>query len=389
MKRTRELYILGLWILLCGVLRVVLLLFPHRYFDDIALLTSGIQLLLFLLVIQIARHGKGSTRHIFLNFAMFFGFILPLFLGAFVGYSLWAGERYAVLYYHTYVNRFGLNGILLATVIFVAVDYFSPRMKTWMKYAASFALAASVVGLLGMRFVIDPHALYREPENVAFEVLSTSNALGPDAHSAPTDDELADHLAATSPFTAWERKDLTNLVGDVKEYLGQEGGESIVFWKPLDKICIYCNLIVVLIIASYLVSLYFTNRPVSAYLDKIMLIMLILSVLEIVHYTGFIYATSFEAYRSLFTIGQYFTLLVMLVMVYAVELKLRFVLSVTGRYYEDVLARSPGRITRWIDEIDALIARKFFNTDVRSGTVHRGRIAQLESTPPHSQEKKE
>jgi len=67
-----------------------------------------------------------------------------------------------------------------------------------------------------------------------------------------------------------------------------------------------------------------------------------------------------ESYRLIFITGQYFTILCLICMVYAFDLKLRFVLSVTGRYYEYAIQHQPERVTRWRDEFDRYILRSFF-----------------------------
>ena len=83
------------------------------------------------------------------------------------------------------------------------------------------------------------------------------------------------------------------------------------------------------------------------------------SALEIFHNYGYVHSYSTETYHVIFKLGQYFTIVVLLLLVYTFDLKLRFVLSPAGNYYEKILETSPARITRWRDEIDNLILKTF------------------------------
>ena len=79
--------------------------------------------------------------------------------------------------------------------------------------------------------------------------------------------------------------------------------------------------------------------------------------------------SSYEGYRSIFVAGQYVTVANFIIMVYAFDLKRRFVCSVSGRFYEQSIHEAPERITRLRDEVDTYILNSFFKNQGSSKSV--------------------
>ena len=121
----------------------------------------------------------------------------------------------------------------------------------------------------------------------------------------------------------------------------------------------YIQFVIVLLLAFFLVTNYVSNKPHGAYLDKILFLFFLLCPIEIAHLFAYISSSTQAAYQSVFAVAQYATVVCLLLMVYAFDLRLRFVLSATGKYYEEALTTSPSKVTRWRDEIDNLILKVF------------------------------
>jgi len=355
-----EIRILIVWIVVCIAFRLLLLL-PHRYFDDAALLNVWAQLLLFLLSVYIAKNSKGSQRFVFINLAVFFGFVIPLCASSFIGTTLFPNSQYAGSLYHIYVNKIAKNLVLLFTVFYLVFDYaFTPRTVA-VKYLVSFALAAGVVVVFYSHILFHPFGLYEEPEYVALRKMETSSqAFVARSGRQPTDNELASAVGTSINATGLPQ--VLGMVQSLLPYL-KEGGETSLFWKPLDLKSIYVNCIVLSLVGWYLFLLYKGKYPYSSYMDKIVAMFIIFSALEIIHNFGYIYSESLGQYRGLFKVGQFFSVVCYIIMVYAFDLKLRFSLSVTGRYYETALQKSPQSVTSWKDEIDRFLSRSFFEQD--------------------------
>jgi hypothetical protein len=349
----RELKKLLLWLVLLALLRLTFLL-PHRHYDDLKLINTGLQILVCILCIDISRHLKRAEKHLFTNYAISFGFVLPLFVTNFVGETLFMSSPYSTFYYHLYVNKIGLGFFILMPLVYTFLDVFYAHTKTAIKYLISISCSAVVVYLLFYKFIFSPFQLYNEPEYSVVEQLNShyvrlSNELGKE----PTDQEL------TSAFNQAGVKDASILVASLKPYLGNRGLTTL-FWKPVDTISIYANAIALALVIILLYSMYRNNMPYYAYLDKILVILGLLSLLDIVHYIGYMKSFSDVNYQLISVTGQYFTILCLLIMVYGLDLKLRFTQSATGKYYEEALATEPEKITIWKDEIDTLILKLFF-----------------------------
>ena len=61
-------------------------------------------------------------------------------------------------------------------------------------------------------------------------------------------------------------------------------------------------------------------------------------------------------------------------MVYVFSMRLRFILTAVGKYYEGMVVAQPDQVTRWRDEIDNVILRNFFK-----GKKYLGRLASFQS----------
>jgi hypothetical protein len=68
-------------------------------------------------------------------------------------------------------------------------------------------------------------------------------------------------------------------------------------------------------------------------------------------------------YLAISHLGQYITGLIELLIAAIFALRLRFITSVQGEFYESELAANPQQISRWRDWIDNLVLNHFFNSN--------------------------
>jgi len=351
--------ILLLWAMLFVILRLVLFL-PHREADWIGLVNTGLQVLLSLLCFSIFLKTRGARKFAALNFSLFFAFAVPLFLSPFIGSALFTGVHNAPFYYHFYVNKIGLHFLFIFPVCYVVFDFFLLHKSTTMKYLFSSMVSAIVIVILFGSLLISPLSLRNVPEYVRFQHLkSVSSSLEKELGRTPSQEEIG---------AAWVNEERVKDAGDpdpqreqisvLMQYL-QGGGESVLFWRPVELRCIYAEIVALIIISVFLIASYMSHISYSAYFDKVLILFLAVTVLEMVHRIGYIQTTSQALYLSFFRIGEYFSIMILVVLAYVFDLRLRFSSSVTGRYYEAALEHSPGMITRWRDELDNLILRTF------------------------------
>jgi len=114
---------------------------------------------------------------------------------------------------------------------------------------------------------------------------------------------------------------------------------------------------------------YKKDPPQGAYVDKIMFLILLLQSMDILHNWGFIKSVEYGSFTELFAIGQYITVFAELMMILFFSLRLRFITSVQGEFYETELAANPHQISRWRDWVDNLVLSQFFNYKVFNGRL--------------------
>ena len=99
-----EIKIILYWLAMTAAVRLLLFL-PHREIEPIGLINVSLQLLLFVVSIDIARNSVFAQKYVFVNFSVFFGIIVPLLLGAFIGTTLFLDDPYAGTFYYLYLNH--------------------------------------------------------------------------------------------------------------------------------------------------------------------------------------------------------------------------------------------------------------------------------------------
>jgi hypothetical protein len=114
---------------------------------------------------------------------------------------------------------------------------------------------------------------------------------------------------------------------------------------------------------------YTKDPPQGAYIDKIMFLLLLSSSLEILHNWGFIKNVEWGVVSDLFSVGQYVILIVDAAMVLFFALRLKFITSVQGGYYEAELDANPSAVTRWRDWVDNLVLAHFFDYKLFNGRL--------------------
>jgi len=100
-----------------------------------------------------------------------------------------------------------------------------------------------------------------------------------------------------------------------------------------------------------------------------MFLFLILQSMDVLHNWGFIKSVEWGSMTELFIVGQYITILSELSMVLFFGLRLRFITSVQGEFYETELLTNPQSISRWRDLIDNYVLSHFFNYKIFNGRL--------------------
>lgn len=100
-----------------------------------------------------------------------------------------------------------------------------------------------------------------------------------------------------------------------------------------------------------------------------MFLFLLVASMDAFHYWGFIKSVEWTAWNELFSAGQYITVFAEIMLILFFALRLRFITSVQGEFYETELATNPQQISRWRDWIDNFILSQFSNFKAFNGRL--------------------
>lgn len=143
----------------------------------------------------------------------------------------------------------------------------------------------------------------------------------------------------------------------------------ILVYKPLYMNVIYMCILSLAFILLFFGYQYMKDPPQGAYIEKIMFLFLVFCSLEILHAWAFVKSLEWQAFAETMRIGQYVSIAVLLLIALFFALRLRFITSVKGEFYEQELALSPSGVTRWRDSLDNLVIEKFLDRKVLLGRM--------------------
>ena len=356
-----------LCVLYSWVIAVVLLLgslqLPHEEVSTWSILNNSIQLLLFVLCIFIARNEPTRrSKFVFANFALFFGFSILFHIYNFVPGDL----EYVRFFYFQYVGIAGYYFVLTLAIAYVVVDVVFRNLPVLQKYVWSLTLVSALFVFYFHPFLVDPFHVYSIPDAQDYSQLETSyDKFVSEFGVAPTAEELASKVVLPSrgegsTGEAVNTVEAQNRVAELYPYLLSENNYVVLFARPL-----YLNIIFMCVVCVGLIVVFFgyqytKDPPQGAYLDKIMGLFLLFCTMEILHAWSYAQSVEWSSLYELMNIGQGITLVVLALIGLFFTLRLKFITSPNGEYYEQEIASRPAGITRWRDDLDNLIMAGFF-----------------------------
>ncbi len=341
------------------------LLLPHRSFDTLGLLNLSFQFLVFLVCLFLTLNEPVHTKPIFLNFSLFFFFSVFIYFGFFVGFIVWTTQVYAPILYYQYVNIVGYDFVLTIAIVYFLLHMILPKLSTLKKYLITCSLVLIFFGKIFHPIVMDPFFLYKAEAYSTFLRAEKMRAdLQPTFQREPTLQEVAKSLIAQEQVKtiANEEPAIAEKINKLQELELYRAGDNhaLLFWSPLfEKKLLIHGFIVFLLVLFYTFK-FFLDPPASVYLEKIGLSIFMYSVFEFLHYWSYMKSPEIGIYLEILSLGQYVTILIFLIMIVLFSLRLKFVRSVVGKYYEQQIQLEPESVTRWRDEIDSMFIAHFF-----------------------------
>lgn len=354
-----------IWIVLSmGILASFLL--PSQDFLFSSFAVNSIFLLLLILAISLTLHEPNKkNRFVFLNFVFWFGISSMFHLYNFVGTVVFVDEPYARLFASQY--SYAAYGFFMClAVVYLTIDVLMRDFSTVKKYLISMLIVGSFFGYYYGPYFSNPLYLYTTTDMMDWKMLDESMARYRTEHGVnPTEEQLA----AQTDMYSWRdgeaigvlyHAEKVNRINELYPYLTGSNYLTLL-WRPhylnVIHMCVLC-LGFILLFFGYQ---YMKDPPQGAYIDKIMFMLLIHCTLEILHAWSFIKSVEWQTLFEIMRVGQYVSIAVLLGTALLFGLRLRFITSAKGEFYEQEIASSPAGITRWRDGVDNLLISHFFD----------------------------
>jgi hypothetical protein len=329
--------------------------------------SNAVQYLMFLIAVAIVRREPtGKNRAIFVNFAVFFGTTILFHLSFFAGYAFLTSDPYTRLYVTQYLSLGGYFFLLAVAVVYVAVDALFRDFRMIHKYLLTLLIVGSFFAVYYGPLLTEPTHLLRTETALNFKELEDSYlALVKSEGRVPAPEELS----AASNLHSWNDGNSVGVlypeerlrrVQSLYPYL-HGSNYIILLMTPLYKNVMFMNVLCIGFILLFFGYQYRKDPPQGAYLDKIMFLLLVLCSTEVLHAWSFTKSAEWGTFAELFEVGQYVSLPILTVIAGFFLLRLRWICSVNGEFYEVEITERPTGVTRWRDWVDELVLSSFFN----------------------------
>lgn len=265
--------------------------------------------------------------------------------------------------------------LLSLAIVFVVIDSLLNDIRTYSKYITTLLIVAGVFMYYNYPFFQNPKYSYSTEDVVDYKAIDGSmdllSALG---KPVPSNQEIA----GITSLGAWNggievgtlfEDQKVRRVSELLPYLLTENGHVPLIWKPLYLNNIYISVLCVVFIFLFFGYQYRNDPPQGAYLEKIIFLFLPYCSLEILHHYAYIKSVEYATLIDVQQIGYYLTLLNLLLLIGFFGLRLRFITSVKGEFYERELVSDSEHISRWRDALDNLVVRHFLNPKAIHGRL--------------------
>jgi hypothetical protein len=360
-----------------GLLAVSLLavyLFSPSPSPLISILTNLLFLTIFVVCLFIVfREKQWGNKIIFINFLLFSAYFLITGIYPLIGNTVFTSSEFARHYHYQYGTIY-YHIFLLFAVAYLVIDLIFRQRGVLLKYAISLGIAGVVSFTYYGSFLDDPKHLLNNPDfsdwvaidNASYE-LELENGMQP----------TVEEIAAVVTLSAWkDGKPVGELYESEKysridELLPYVRGQNyiVLLYRPLHKANVYMNTFTIFLIFLFFAYQYRKDPPQGAYIEKIMFLILILVSLESLHSWAYVRSVEWSIFVDFFVLGQYLTFGVLVILTLFFGLRLRFISTVQGEFYEQQLVSNPQRITRWRDWVDNFVLSYIFNSQTLVGRL--------------------
>jgi hypothetical protein len=349
-------------------------LFPHGSTPLVTIITNLLFVTLFVLSLFIViREKNWNNKAIFLNFTVFGAYFLISGLYPLTGISLFTTSEYSRHFHYQYGTIY-YHIFLLFAVVYLVIDMLFRQRRISIKYGLTVVIVAFISISYYGDFFENPKYLYDNPDINDFVAIDQANySLIQENGEKPTVEEIASIVQ----LNAWKKGKAigelyhTEKVNRVDEMIPFLEGQNylVLLMRPLNKANVLINTFAILFIFLFFAYQYKKDPPQGAYVEKIMFLLLIFVSLDTFHSWAYVKSVQWQVFMEFLVIGQYLTMMVLSLLTIFFGLRLRFISTVQGEFYEQQLVSNPERITRWRDWVDNFVLSYIFNSQTLVGRL--------------------
>jgi len=347
--------------------------FQSQIVNALLLLIGTVSLNIFL------RENNRRSKAIFLNFSIYFLLSICYFIYPFIG-VLFPQERYASHYFYQYVLCSLIVFSLSFSLLYAALDTILTDLSLLRKYSATAVIVGGFFIYYYMPMLEDPQFLYKTDDITDWRTVDKAVV---ELKSEGIENPGVDQVGAKVNLNAWKDGKPVGLLFPTENvhriqflmpYL--EGSNYLpLLMKPLHLNVIYMDVLSIVFLFTFFGYQYKKDPPQGAYVEKILFLFLPFCSLEALHFYAYIMLNDFSTFLQLFNIAQYLVILNLLLLLVFFSLRLSFIRSIKGEFYERELVLDSEHISRWRDGIDNLVVRHFLNPKTIHGRLFAPREA--------------
>ena len=364
--------ILLIWAVVTLVMTLLVFTQAESHIASAAFLMTSIELLIGIIsVYLVIVEPSTKNKFLFLNFAIFFMIAILSLASNLIAPVIAKIDQYSPFVLVQWIK--GANYLALAfAIVYLVLDSLFRDINVRLKYIGATIIVGGFFVLYFGDILADPKYSYSTADVQDFRSVDREYSLLEKAKGkTPTPEDIAEQIT----LPAWQENRPVgklfpqNNILRIKEILPYLDGENymILLYKPINLYIIKMNVVACFFIILFFGYQYRKDPPQGAYVDKIMFLFILYCSMEIFHSWSYIHAVEWEELIQIFVIGQYVTIFILLLIAMFFALRLRFVTSVAGEFYENELVHSAQHITRWRDWLDNIVLHYFFNPKTIKG----------------------
>jgi hypothetical protein len=356
------------------ILTMSVFLFPHHYVHPVSIISSILFLSIFVISLFIViREKNKNNKLLFLHFGLFSSYFMITSIYPLMGITIFPDSTFASFLHYQY-GTIIYHILLLFAVVYLVVDMLFRQRPIIFKYILALVIVGFASSSYYGPFFKDSKYLYNTPDIIDFNKLDKIySEIIAESGESPSTEELANAVV----LSVWKNgKEVGELypsenkerIKELKHYI--EGNNYVILiMRPLNKANVLINTFTILFIILFFAYQYKKDPPQGAYIEKIMFLLLIFVSLESLHSWAYVRSAEWAMYMEFLVLGQYLSIGILALITMFFGLRLRFISSVQGEFYEQQLVSNPERISRWRDWVDNFVLSYIFNSQTLVGRL--------------------